>query len=102
MDRYSNWPMVEENAEGSNGLIAALRRVFVTFDIAEELSSDGGPEFMAGATETFLRNWGVHHRVSSMAHPHSNYRAELGGKNGQADVGWQHRPLTPTHSNEPC
>ena len=80
VDRYSNWPIVEENAEGSKCLIAALRRVFVTFGIAEELSSDGGPEFMAGATETFLRNWGVHHRVSSVAHPHSNCRAELGVK----------------------
>ena len=54
--------------------------MFVTFGIAEELSSDGGPEFMAGATETFLRNWGVHHPVSSVAHPHSNCRAELGVK----------------------
>ena len=54
--------------------------MFVTFGIDEELSSDGGPEFMAGATETFLRNWGVHHRVSSLAHPHSNCRAELGVK----------------------
>ena len=35
---------------------------------------------MAGATETFLRNWGVQHRVSSVAHPHSNCRAELGVK----------------------
>ena len=78
--RYSNWPMVEENAERSKGLIAALRRVFVTFGIAEELSSDGGPEFMAGATRTSLRNWGVHHHVSSVAHPHSNCRAELGVK----------------------
>ena len=35
---------------------------------------------MAGATETFFRNWGVHHRVSSVAHLHSNCRAELGVK----------------------
>ena len=73
--------MVEENTEGSKGLIAALRSVFVTFGIAEELSSDGGHELMAGATETFLRNWGVHYRVScSVAHSHSNCRAELGVK----------------------
>ena len=80
VDCYSNWPIVEENAEGSKGLIAALRRVFVTSGIAEELSSDEGPEFKAGTTETFLRNRGVLHRVSSVANPHSNCRAELGVK----------------------
>ena len=50
VDRYSNWPIGEMHAEGSAGLIAALRRIFVTHGISEELSSDGGPEFAAGAT----------------------------------------------------
>ena len=80
VDRYSNWPIVEENAEGSKGLIAAIRRVFVTFGFAEELSSDGGSEFKAGATKTFLKNWGIRHRISSLANPHSNCRAEVGVK----------------------
>ncbi|CAL4173307.1 unnamed protein product, partial [Meganyctiphanes norvegica] len=45
-----------------------------------ELASDGGPEFTATATRNLLRNWGVHHRLSSVAFPHSNCRAELGVK----------------------
>ena len=80
VDRYSNWPIVEEAANGSKGLITALRRIFVTFGISDELSSDGGPEFTATATQQFLRDWGVRHRVSSVGFPHSNCRAEIAVK----------------------
>ncbi|XP_071500939.1 plexin-A4-like [Diadema antillarum] len=46
VDRYSNWPIVEEAATGADGLIIALRRIFVTYGISDELSSDGGPELV--------------------------------------------------------
>ena len=72
--------IVERAADGATGLIACLRRVFSTYGIADELSSDGGPEFTATTTQTFLKQWGAHHRLSSMGHPHSNCRAEIGVK----------------------
>ena len=80
VDRYSNWPIVERTSNGANGLITCLRRTFVTFGIPDELASDGGPEFTSTATRDFLKDWGVHHRLSSVAYPHSNCRAEIGVK----------------------
>ena len=80
VDRYSNWPVVEQAKDGSEGLIACLRRTFVTYGISEELTSDGGPQFSAGTTQQFLKDWGVRHRLTSVAFPHSNTRAELAVK----------------------
>ncbi|KAJ8369165.1 hypothetical protein SKAU_G00091930 [Synaphobranchus kaupii] len=54
VDRYSNWPIISKSTGGAAGLINHLRRAFVT--------------------------WGVHYRLSSVAFPHSNCRAEIGVK----------------------
>ena len=80
VDRYSNWPIVEKSAGGAKGLITCLRRIFVTYGISNELTSDGGPEFSSSETKKFLKNWGVRHRMTSVAYPHANCRAEVGVK----------------------
>ena len=80
VDRYSHWPTIYSSTDGAKGLISALRGVFSTFGIPEELASDGGTEFTAAETQEFLKNWQVHHRCSSVANPHSNCRAELAVK----------------------
>ena len=54
VDRYSNWPTVDKSKDGASGLIASLRRIFSTFGISEELTSDGGTEFTASQTEKSL------------------------------------------------
>ena len=80
VDRYSNWPMVFRSENGAVGLVKRLREVFVTFGVPEELTSDGGPQFTAGKTQEFLKSWGVHHRLTSVANPHANCRAEVAVK----------------------
>ena len=67
-------------SEGANGLVKRLNETFVTFGIPEEITSDGGPQFTAGATQSFLDAWKVHHRKTSVANPHANSRAEIGVK----------------------
>ena len=54
------------------------------FGIPEEISTDGKPDFTSGAMAELLQDFGIHHRVSSAYHPHSNLQAELGVK----DVKW--------------
>ena len=83
VDRYSNWVIIEKSEEGSNGLLKTLRKIFATYGIPDELSSDGGPEFSSSSTQIFLRNWGISHRMSSVAFPHSNCRAEIGVKSAK-------------------
>ena len=95
-DRLSAWPEIFKCTSGSPqsgalGLIGCLRNYFARFGVPTELSSDGGPEFSAGATEKFLRQWGVHHRGSSAYNPQSNGRAEVAVKSAkrllQSNVG---------------
>ena len=80
VDRYSNWPIKKKTSGGAAGLVKSLREEFITYGITEELASDAGPEFVATETQEFQKSWGVRHRLSSVAYPHSNCRAEIGVK----------------------
>ena len=82
VDRFSNWLTVHQVKAGAGAevLVQRLRHHFLTYGASTEIATDGGLEFVSGVTQTFLRQWGVHHRLSSAYHPHSNQRAELGVK----------------------
>ena len=81
VDRFSSWISVYKvPSVGSDQLIKILRHHFETFGASEELASDGGLGYVAAATQTFLKQWGCRHRLSSAYFPHSNLRAEQGVK----------------------
>ena len=85
MDRLSGWSEVVKikpgsGSGGAKGLCSALRRVFVTFGVPDEISTDGGLEFTAQETKDFYARWGIVHRLSSAYFPQSNGRAELAVK----------------------
>ena len=82
-DRFSGWPTVQycgRSTDSANKLLGNLREYFAMHGIPEELSTDGGSTYMACETQKFLADYGVKHRVSSVAYPHSNQREELAVK----------------------
>ena len=65
------------NDSVSKGLCEALRHIFFTFGVPVEIYSEEGSKFFAKVTKDFIRQWGIHHRMSSAYHPTSNGRSEL-------------------------
>ena len=72
--------MCQTSGGGSKDLIWFLRKHFEDFGVPEDLTSDGGPEFVACEVQSFLKRWGVKQRLSSAYYPRANTRAELGVK----------------------
>ena len=83
INRYSGWPCIYHFKSGnanSMNLINISRDIFCSYGVPEEVSSDGGPQFSSHAFQTFLKTWGIDHRLSSVSYPQSNGRAEMGVK----------------------
>ena len=62
-DRLSGWTEIYKAQHGtpqagSDGLISALRSLFATFGVPEELSSDRGSEFISQKTLDFFPEMG--------------------------------------------
>ena len=60
-DRYSGWLTAYRVGLGeydAKALIKILGQNFVTFGVAVEIASDGGPQMVASEVEKFLSRWG--------------------------------------------
>ena len=63
VDRFSGWCEIKRaktgtSSAGSHGLTIAMRQLFAVFGVPYQISSDGGPEFVAGETKDFFDRWG--------------------------------------------
>jgi hypothetical protein len=85
-DRFTGWIEVFAGGAGTKVLIQACKDVFTRFGVPSELSSDGGPAFVSREFQEFLKIWGINHRLSSVAYPQSNGRAELAVKSAKRIV----------------
>ena len=76
-DRLSGWTEIfqnkgEDSAAGSKGLCKAMRHMFATSGVQDDLSSDDRPDFTADETADILIRWGMNHNPSSAYFPQSN------------------------------
>ena len=81
-DRLSGWPIAVsiDGEPTSKILVSHLREVFAVYGVPNRLKTDGGPQFTARHTRTFLERWGVMHTTSSPHYPQSNGHAEAAVK----------------------
>ena len=84
-DRLSGWTeqtRFHQNTTSSDstGLCKALRKLFATFGVPEEISSNGDPELTASQTKDFFQWWGIRHCISSSYFLSPNGRSELAVK----------------------
>ena len=88
-DRLTGWLILYRLESGhttTTKLMSICRQLFQTYGAPEELSTDGGPPFTSSTFQEFLRTWCVKHRLSSVAYPQSNGRAELAVKTAKRIV----------------
>jgi hypothetical protein len=79
VDRYTGWPGVYRG-DAAKDVVTFLRQLCEDYGVPVTCSTDGGSNLVAKLVEDFMQTYGIHHRVSSVANPHANTRAELGVK----------------------
>ena len=79
VDRYSGWPG-EISGTLASDVATFITRLCEIYGVPESITSDGGPNLTARSVEELMNAYGIYHKVSSVANPHANARAELGVK----------------------
>ena len=75
--QYSNWPSVYSAiGNGAKELVKVMREYMGTFGVMSDISSNGGSQYKSESFKEICKRYGIHHRISSVAFPHSNLKAE--------------------------
>ncbi len=64
------------NGTTASHVIDVLRDFFCCTSAPDIVWSDGGPQFTSNKFLSFLKDWGIHHIISSPHYPQSNGKAE--------------------------
>ena len=79
VDRFTGWPGLFTGKSGED-VTDFLARVSEKYGCPMTCTTDGGSNFVAENVKKFMKAYGIEHRVSSVANPHANCRAELAVK----------------------
>ena len=61
----------------SMDICKVLAKISEDYGIPESLKTDGGKNYTSAKVKAFLQQYGIKHRISSVANPHANWSAEL-------------------------
>ena len=76
VDRYTGWPGVYMGSKAAD-VVTFLTNLCQDYGCPETVTTDGAPNLCAKSVEDMMKQYGIKHRVSSVANPHANSRAEL-------------------------
>ena len=94
-DRFSGWLEVERLPSSAfKHLQKVLLRYFSVYGVPTEISDDGGPPFNSQEFRSLLKRWDINHRLSSVAYPQSNGRAEAAVKSAKRILLGNINPMT--------
>ena len=79
MDRYTGWQGIVKG-ETQFDTTTFLARLCEEYGVPVTCTSDGGFNLMVQSVKDLMAEYGIRHRISSVANPHANSRAELGVK----------------------
>merc|ERR1711888_407531 len=79
VDRYTGWPGVIQGTLARD-VATFINQLCTIYGMPEFITSDGGPNLTPRSVEELMNTYGIYHRITSVANPHANARAELGVK----------------------